>query len=97
MAKLKQAGIRVKYDDSDNSRPGWKFAEYEMKGVPVRIAIGRKGSRKQCGGSGAARYKGKEKSLAWMDREDTVIQLLDDIQQAMFNKAKATAMRILQK
>jgi prolyl-tRNA synthetase len=32
--------IRVKYDNSDNSRPGWKFAEYELKGVPVRIAMG---------------------------------------------------------
>ncbi|MFN2457906.1 MAG: proline--tRNA ligase [Chitinophagaceae bacterium] len=38
--KLKQEGISVKYDDSDNARPGWKFAEYELKGVPVRIALG---------------------------------------------------------
>ncbi len=37
---LKGLGIRVKYDDNDNARPGWKFAEYEMKGVPVRLAIG---------------------------------------------------------
>lgn len=40
IAGLKANGIRVKYDDSDNARPGWKFAEYEMKGVPVRLAIG---------------------------------------------------------
>eukprot|EP00897_Mesotaenium_endlicherianum_P003333 jgi/Mesen1/3027/ME001781S02304 len=38
--KLKGLGISVKYDNSDNSRPGWKFAEYEMKGIPVRMAIG---------------------------------------------------------
>jgi glycyl-tRNA synthetase (class II) len=38
--QLKSLGIRVKYDDNDNARPGWKFAEYEMKGVPVRLAIG---------------------------------------------------------
>ena len=38
--QLKNAGIRVKYDDNDNNRPGWKFAEYEMKGVPVRITLG---------------------------------------------------------
>ena len=44
MHELKAVGIRVKYDDNDNSRPGWKFAEYEMKGVPVRIAIGCKRS-----------------------------------------------------
>ena len=40
MKELKAAGIRVKYDDNDNNRPGWKFAEYELKGVPVRIAMG---------------------------------------------------------
>jgi prolyl-tRNA synthetase len=40
MQQLKAAGISVKYDDNDNNRPGWKFAEYEMKGIPVRIAIG---------------------------------------------------------
>ena len=39
---LKQMNIRVKFDDNDNARPGWKFAEYEMKGVPVRMAIGAK-------------------------------------------------------
>ncbi|MBU3714324.1 MAG: proline--tRNA ligase, partial [Ferruginibacter sp.] len=38
--ELKSLGISVKYDNSDNARPGWKFAEYELKGVPVRIAIG---------------------------------------------------------
>ena len=37
---MKAIGIRVKYDNNDNSRPGWKFAEYEMQGVPVRIAMG---------------------------------------------------------
>ena len=39
IAEFKQLGIRFKYDDSDNARPGWKFAEHEMKGVPVRIAL----------------------------------------------------------
>ena len=38
--ELEEKGIRVTYDDDDNRKPGWKFAEYEMKGVPVRIAIG---------------------------------------------------------
>ena len=38
--KLKAMGISVKYDDSDTRKPGWKFAEYELKGVPVRLAIG---------------------------------------------------------
>ncbi|MDR1722682.1 MAG: proline--tRNA ligase [Tannerella sp.] len=39
-AKLKSLGISVKYDNSDNKKPGWKFAEYELKGVPVRLALG---------------------------------------------------------
>src|SRR6186997_1111769 len=38
--ELKALGISVKYDDNDNARPGWKFAEYELKGVPVRLALG---------------------------------------------------------
>ena len=37
---LKKLGISVKYDDSDNRKPGWKFANYELRGVPVRLAIG---------------------------------------------------------
>jgi prolyl-tRNA synthetase len=40
MDKLKAKGISVKYDDSDAKKPGWKFAEYELKGVPVRLAMG---------------------------------------------------------
>ncbi|HMG67892.1 MAG TPA: proline--tRNA ligase, partial [Chitinophagaceae bacterium] len=39
ISELKKAGVSVKYDDNDNNRPGWKFAEYEMKGVPVRVAL----------------------------------------------------------
>jgi prolyl-tRNA synthetase len=40
VAELKAAGISVKYDDSDNQRSGWKFAEYELRGVPVRLGLG---------------------------------------------------------
>ncbi len=40
MDNIKSLGISVKFDDNDNTRPGWKFAEYEMKGVPVRLALG---------------------------------------------------------
>lgn len=40
VAKLKALGISVKFDDADNKKPGWKFAEYELKGVPVRLAMG---------------------------------------------------------
>ncbi|MEZ0484247.1 proline--tRNA ligase [Fibrella aquatica] len=40
MAELKKAGISVKYDNSDANKPGWKFAEYELRGIPVRLAMG---------------------------------------------------------
>jgi len=40
VAKLKQLGISVKYDNADNKRPGFKFADYELKGVPVRLVMG---------------------------------------------------------
>ncbi len=40
VAELKAKGVSVKFDDSDNKKPGWKFSEYELKGVPVRLALG---------------------------------------------------------
>jgi prolyl-tRNA synthetase len=87
-AQLKKAGIRVKYDDNDNNRPGWKFAEYEMKGVPVRIAIGARDLENNV--AEVARRDTKEKKSTSLDGlSDTIIQLLADIQQAMYDKAKA--------
>ncbi len=88
VAQLKKAGVRVKYDDNDNNRPGWKFAEYEMKGVPVRIAFGARDLENNV--AELARRDTKEKKTVSLDGlSDTVIQLLSDIQQAMFEKAKA--------
>jgi prolyl-tRNA synthetase len=88
MKDLKDAGIRVKYDDSDNNRPGWKFAEWELKGVPVRIAIGPKDLENNV--VEIARRDTKEKHSASMDALTFYIKgLLDEIQQNMFNKAKA--------
>ncbi len=84
----KQAGIRVKYDDSDNNRPGWKFAEYEMKGVPVRIAIGPRDLENKS--AELARRDTKEKSVVPLDGlPERLVALLDEIQQNMFNRAKA--------
>ncbi len=83
---LKKAGIRVKYDDNDNARPGWKFAEYEMKGVPVRIAIGPRDIEN--GVAEVARRDTKEKkSMPLENLPETVASLLDEIQQAMYTKA----------
>jgi prolyl-tRNA synthetase len=86
--ELKAAGITVKYDDSDNSRPGWKFAEYEMKGVPVRIAIGARDLEHNV--VEVARRDTKEKQSISIDGlSQSIISLLDDIQHSIFNKAKA--------
>ncbi|MES2849385.1 MAG: proline--tRNA ligase [Bacteroidota bacterium] len=86
--ELKAAGISVKYDDNDNSRPGWKFAEYEMKGVPVRIAIGARDLANNV--VEVARRDTKEKMSYSIDGlAQAVITLLDDIQVSIFNKAKA--------
>jgi prolyl-tRNA synthetase len=88
MKELKAAGIRVKYDDSENARPGWKFAEYEMKGVPVRIAIGARDLEKNI--VEVARRDTKEKlSMSIDGLAINVEKLLDAIQENMFNKAKA--------
>ena len=85
--KFKALGIRVKYDDNDNSRPGWKFAEYEMKGVPVRIAIGARDLEKNI--VEVARRDTKEKTNVSIDGlVETIHILLNDIQQNIYIKAK---------
>lgn len=88
MKELKAAGVRVKYDDADNSRPGWKFAEYELKGVPVRIAIGARDLENNT--VELARRDTKEKASVSMDGLATrILTLLDEVQQAIYNKALA--------
>lgn len=85
--ELKAAGIRVKYDDSDNARPGWKFAEYEMKGVPVRLALGARDLEKNV--VEVARRDTKAKTVVTLDGVAQYVQgLLTEIQQQMYNKAK---------
>ena len=87
VASFKAAGIRVKYDDSDNQRPGWKFAEYELKGVPVRIAVGPRDLENNQ--VEIARRDTKEKTTVSMEGiTETVAQLLLDIQSNLFNRAK---------
>ena len=87
VSELKKSGIRVKYDDNDNARPGWKFAEYELKGVPVRLAIGARDIQNNV--VEIARRDTREKSSVSMDGlSQHIIQLLEEIHQNMFNKAK---------
>ena len=86
--QLKALGVSVKYDNNDNSRPGWKFAEYELKGVPVRIALGLRDIENNV--VEVARRDTKEKNTLSIDGLATaIVQLLDDIQQNMYNKALA--------
>jgi prolyl-tRNA synthetase len=87
MAALKKAGIRVKYDDSENTRPGWKFAEYELKGIPVRLAIGARDLENKV--VEVARRDTKEKTSVPLEGLAAYIQeLLATIQIDMFNRAK---------
>lgn len=84
--KLKALGIRVKTDDTDNS-PGWKFAEHEMRGVPVRIEIGPKDiENNQC--VIGIRYSGEKLTVSLDEMADKVVSLLkNDIPKGMFEKA----------
>jgi len=87
MQELRAAGIRVKYDDSDHTRPGWKFAEYELKGVPVRLALGARDLENNV--VELARRDTREKNTVPMDGLAQQVRVqLDDIQQQMFNRAK---------
>lgn len=84
--KLRGLGISVKYDDADNRRPGFKFADYELKGVPVRLAIGPRDIEN--GTVEVMRRDTLEKSIEKIDGiEETVQSLLDEIQENIFRKA----------
>ncbi len=86
--QFKTAGIRVKYDAADNARPGWKFAQYEMQGIPIRIAIGARDIENNV--AEVARRDTKLKQSISLDALPSLIsELLQDIQQQMYNKAKA--------
>jgi prolyl-tRNA synthetase len=86
IAKLKKRGISVKYDDRDTQRPGFKFAEYELKGVPVRIAVGARDMEN--GTVEIARRDTGEKSSQPQANLDAYLEtLLEDIQQAIYKKA----------
>ena len=85
-ARLEKAGLRVKLDDSDKA-PGWKFAEYEMRGVPLRVEIGPKDMEKeQC--CVARRDTGEKRFIPLAELESAVAALLDEIHSNMFAMAK---------
>src|SRR5690606_41514933 len=84
--ELRKLGISVKYDDRTNQKPGFKFNEYELKGVPVRIALGPKDLEN--GTFEVARRDTLTKEIVAKDRVVAHIQnLLSEIQDNLFNKA----------
>ncbi|GAB5539405.1 MAG: proline--tRNA ligase [Salibacteraceae bacterium] len=86
-ADLESQGLSVKYDDRDTHKPGFKFAEYEMKGVPVRIAIGPKDLEK--GTVELARRDTLEKSYVPMEEITMKVKaLMDEIQINIYSKAE---------
>jgi len=88
MAALRSKGIRVKFDDDEATRPGWKFAEYEMKGVPVRIALGARDMENNV--AEVARRDTREKaSVSLEGLEAHIEKLLEEIQANMYQKALA--------
>jgi len=85
--KLKAKGISVKFDDRDNQKPGFKFADYEMKGVPVRLAIGARDL--EAGTIEVARRDTLTKETMSMENiEEYIANLLEEIQENIFKKAE---------
>ena len=83
---LESRGITVKYDDRDTHKPGWKFSEYEFKGVPLRITIGPRDIENNTVEI-ARRDTLEKETLQITDIEDKVVHLLDQIQQNMYDRA----------
>lgn len=88
VSELRKAGISVKYDNRDTQKPGWKFAEYELKGVPVRIGIGPRDLEN--GTIEIARRDNLTKENFALDSQpiaERITQLLDEIQEGIYQKA----------
>ena len=84
--KLQTKGIRVKYDNAENKRPGFKFADYELKGVPVRLVMG--GRDLENGTIEVMRRDTLEKeTLSFEGIEERVVSLLEEIQENIYQKA----------
>ena len=86
VSKLKAKGICVKYDDRDNQRPGWKFAEYELKGIPVRVTLG---ERDLANGTIeiARRDNLSKETISVADADNYIEKLLNEIQNNLFENA----------
>ena len=86
VTKMKAQGVSVKYDNRTTQKPGWKFAEYELKGVPLRIAIGPRDIENNT--VELARRDTLSKEIVCQENlVETVVSLLDEIQENIFKKA----------
>ena len=86
-SELRESGVTVKFDDDDNKKPGWKFAEYEMKGVPLRIAVGPRDMENKT--VELARRDTLTKEIVSQNAiSKTIISLLSTIQDDLFSKSK---------
>ena len=86
ISELVGIGISVKFDDDDNKKPGWKFAEYEMKGVPLRIAIGPRDIENKTVEL-ARRDDLSKTTLSQRDLSQKIYKLLEQIQEDLFRKS----------
>ena len=87
-AELTAAGIRVRLDDDETQTPGWKFAEYEMRGVPLRLEIGPKDIEKNAVFAARRDTRAKQ-SIPMAGLAESVRAILDDIQASLLAKARA--------
>ncbi|TRX55552.1 proline--tRNA ligase [Fulvivirga sp. M361] len=85
-SKLKALGVSVKFDDRDTQSPGWKFAEYELKGIPIRLAMGPRDLENNTI-EVARRDTGEKQTLDISGIESRINDLLDDIQSNIYQKA----------
>jgi prolyl-tRNA synthetase len=84
--QFSSAGLRVKFDDDDTKKPGWKFAEYELKGIPVRLAIGPRDLENN-EVEMARRDTGEKQSVSIEGLAERITDVLDEIQANMYQQA----------
>jgi prolyl-tRNA synthetase len=85
--KLEAMGVSVKFDNRDTQRPGWKFAEYELKGIPVRVAVGERDLENRTVEI-ARRDTLLKETVSIEGIEERIVNLLEEIQKNLFDKAK---------
>jgi prolyl-tRNA synthetase len=86
---LKEAGVRVTFDDRENYNPGWKFNHWEIKGIPIRLELGKKDFEKS-EVRVVRRDNGNKAQLNWGSLPTEIPKLLDQIHNEMYERARTT-------